>query len=96
MGCSEPTTKKELLKERNKSLPTKTLSKKDVDDPELVGSVVKDTQSEEIAIPLDFGEDWATFWRKLEKLVCVSSLSLSLSRARVRASLQWQQPLFLQ
>lgn len=69
MECREPTTKKEWLKERNKTVPTKMLTKKDVDDPEQVGTIVKDHDSVEIAIPLDFGEDWTTFWPKLEKLV---------------------------
>ena len=50
-------------------MPTKTLTKKDVDDPEQVGTVIKDHESAEIAVPLDFGEDWSTFWPKLEKLV---------------------------
>jgi hypothetical protein len=63
----EPTTKSEWLKERNKVIPTKTLTKKD--DPEHVGTIVKDHESAEIAISLDFGEDWSTFWPKLEKLV---------------------------
>jgi hypothetical protein len=67
--CREPTTKKEWLKERNKALPTKVLTKKDAKDPEHVGIVVKDHESAEVAIPLDFGEDWSTFWAKLEKLV---------------------------
>ena len=53
-------------------MPTKTLTKKDVDDPDQVGIVVKDHESAEIVIPLDFGEDWASFWPKLEKLVRAS------------------------
>ena len=65
----EPTTKKEWLKERNKVLPTKVLTKKDAEAPEHVGSSVKDHESAEVAIPVDFGEDWPTFWKKLEKLV---------------------------
>ena len=69
MESREPTTKKEWLKERNKVVPTKVLAKKDVEDPEHVGTSVKDHESAEVAIPVDFGEDWSTFWQKLEKLV---------------------------
>jgi hypothetical protein len=87
----EPVTKKEWIKERNTTLPTKLLTKEDVlggaVEEHDVGYVVKDHESAEIAVALDFGEDWATvFWPKLEKLVRATTASAASTASTASAA----------